>query len=1091
MVKLHFRLIIVLVVSALFTACGAHTSAPASKITISVDSGSGPYRAAGLSTAPPAITSLVFTISAPDMTTISQVVSISTPTTVSVTFDVPTGNQRLFVVEAKDQGGATLYAGSTTADLDGTPKTLTIDMTQLALTAPTGVTATAGNGQVTLAWTAVSGATSYNVYWSLSSGVTPSTGTKITGASNPYIQTGLTNGVPYYYVITAVNAVGESPASAPVSATPAVSVSAPTAPTGVSATAGVGQVTLAWTPVSGATSYNVYWSIYSWVTTSAGMKIANATSPYTHSGLASGTPYYYIVTAVNSSGESAASSVVSATPTALLSVPTGVSATAGDGQVTLAWTQVSGATSYNVYWSLSSGVTTSNGTKITNVTSPYTASALTNGTTYYYIVTAVNNTGESAASSQVSATPQIPISGAPTGVSATAGAGQVTISWNSVTGAMSYNIYYSATPGVTTSNGTKITNVTSPYTASALTNGTTYYFRITAVNSSGESAASSQVSATPQIPIPAAPTGVSASAGHDQVTISWNAVAGATSYNIYYSTTSGVTPANGNKLSNVTSPYTHSALTNGTTYYYIVTAVNAAGESAASSQVSATPQVPAPAVPTGVSASPGDGKNMISWNGAAGATSYNLYWSVISGVTKANGTKITGVTSPYQHLNLTNNTTYYYVVTAVNAGGESAESLQVSATPSAGAGDGTPPVLTSVAITPTSIASPYPKTVTIKTGVTDTGSGVSSVSAYLGSPSYTSGEGAELYVSLTYNSASQLYEGTVNIQNYHESGVWKVEYIYTYDNAGNYRYYSINSPSDTTYSYYNGTVWVDSGIAIQHVTVSTTAPDSTPPVITTSVTVAPATITSGTVTITIGGVTDGGSGVSSVQAGLFSPAQLSSKSGVELFSSMTLSTSGKYEGTVSLQSNYESGDWKVGYIYTQDLAGNHRRYWIASPSDTTYSYNIAGTGWVNTSVAIPKVTVSAGSDSTPPALTLVAATIASGTVTISVEVTDTGSGVSSTGCQATLFSPSYAAGGAELPVNLTCDSTGICGGTVTLGSQDIDGVWSVGRIYVRDNSGNYRYYEIQLTHSDYVYNDGTNWVPTGILIQTVTKGPVL
>jgi hypothetical protein len=86
--------------------------------------------------------------------------------------------------------------------------------------APTGVTATAGNTQVTIAWSPVSGATSYNIYWSTTPGVTTATGTKITGASNPYIQTGRTNGTTYYYVVTAVNGNGESPASAQVSATP-------------------------------------------------------------------------------------------------------------------------------------------------------------------------------------------------------------------------------------------------------------------------------------------------------------------------------------------------------------------------------------------------------------------------------------------------------------------------------------------------------------------------------------------------------------------------------------------------------------------------------------------------------------------------------------------------------------------------------------------------------------------------------------------------------------------------------------------------------------------------------------------------------
>ncbi|MBI5344264.1 MAG: fibronectin type III domain-containing protein [Deltaproteobacteria bacterium] len=87
------------------------------------------------------------------------------------------------------------------------------------------------------------------------------------------------------------------------------------------------------------------------------------------------------------------------------SAPTGVSASAGAGQVTISWTAATGATSYNVYWSTASGVTKTTGAQITDAASPYTHSGLTNGTTYYYVVTAVNSYGESSESSEVSATP--------------------------------------------------------------------------------------------------------------------------------------------------------------------------------------------------------------------------------------------------------------------------------------------------------------------------------------------------------------------------------------------------------------------------------------------------------------------------------------------------------------------------------------------------------------------------------------------------------------------------------------------------------------------------------------------------------------
>lgn len=95
--------------------------------------------------------------------------------------------------------------------------------------------------------------------------------------------------------------------------------------------------------------------------------------------------------------------------------------------------------------------------------------------------------------------------------------------------------------------------------------------------------------ATTSSPGPNAPTGVTATAGNAVNTISWSSVTGATAYNLYWSTSSGVTKTNGTKIANASSPYSHTGRANGTTYYYIVTALNSYGESAPSHQVSATP----------------------------------------------------------------------------------------------------------------------------------------------------------------------------------------------------------------------------------------------------------------------------------------------------------------------------------------------------------------------------------------------------------------------------------------------------------------------------------------------------------------------
>ena len=93
---------------------------------------------------------------------------------------------------------------------------------------------------------------------------------------------------------------------------------------------------------------------------------------------------------------------------------------------------------------------------------------------------------------------------------------------------------------------------------------------------------------TSTVTVPSAPTGLTAAAGNAQVVLSWTAASGATSYNVKRATTSGgayTTVATG--VTGTT--YTNTGLTNGTTYYYVVSSVNSAGESANSSQASATP----------------------------------------------------------------------------------------------------------------------------------------------------------------------------------------------------------------------------------------------------------------------------------------------------------------------------------------------------------------------------------------------------------------------------------------------------------------------------------------------------------------------
>jgi uncharacterized protein (TIGR02145 family) len=180
---------------------------------------------------------------------------------------------------------------------------------------------------------------------------------------------------------------------------------------------------------------------------------------------------------------------------------------------------------------------------------------------------------------------------APVMDSAVAGGGSVSVSWGSVTGVTSYNLYYAAGITVTMASGTKVAGVTSPKLVTGLTNATKYAFALSAVNAAGESGLSNVMTATPQttVTLPSAPTISSATPGIASVTVSWNTVSGADSFNLYYAAGTTVTMATGTKVTGATSPNQVTGLTNGTQYAFAVSAVNTAGESGLSAVQTATP----------------------------------------------------------------------------------------------------------------------------------------------------------------------------------------------------------------------------------------------------------------------------------------------------------------------------------------------------------------------------------------------------------------------------------------------------------------------------------------------------------------------
>jgi uncharacterized protein (DUF1800 family) len=181
----------------------------------------------------------------------------------------------------------------------------------------------------------------------------------------------------------------------------------PAAPSNVVAAPGNARVTLSWSAVSGATSYRVFRTTTG--TFSSTPITTQSGTTYANTGLVNHTSYSYRVVARNSSGDGPPSATVTATPIPAPAAPSTLTAVGGDHRVALTWPVVTGATSYKIYRSLTSGTYSSTATAtVTAPATTFTDTGLENGPRHYYTVIAANGSGNSARSPQASAYTEAP-----------------------------------------------------------------------------------------------------------------------------------------------------------------------------------------------------------------------------------------------------------------------------------------------------------------------------------------------------------------------------------------------------------------------------------------------------------------------------------------------------------------------------------------------------------------------------------------------------------------------------------------------------------------------------------------------------------
>ncbi len=398
--------------------------------------------------------------------------------------------------------------------------------------APNSLTATAsGQTIINLSWAAplntggvaISG---YRIEVSTNGGTRFTNLVEDTGSgSTIYSHTGLSAGTTRHYQVRAINSVGPSPPSNTASATTDVpTATAPDAPTSLTATAsGQTIINLSWAaPLNtGGVAISGYRIE---VSTNGGSRFTNlvedtgsAGTIYSHTGLSAGTTRHYQVRAINSVGPSPPSNTANTTtnmantpdaPTSLTAV------SSGQTIINLSWNAPlnAGGNAITGYWIEASPNGTSDWSDLERNTGStvtiYSHTGLSAAMTWYYRVRAINSVGSGTTSNVANATTDANVPSIPTGLTAVvSGSGIVTLSWTAPSddgGApiMGYRIY--ASPDGTSEWMSLVTMTGSTATTYTLTNvhlETTQYFRITAINSVGESVPSANATLDTSNPV--------------------------------------------------------------------------------------------------------------------------------------------------------------------------------------------------------------------------------------------------------------------------------------------------------------------------------------------------------------------------------------------------------------------------------------------------------------------------------------------------------------------------------------------------------------------------------------------------------------
>ncbi len=470
---------------------------------------------------------------------------------------------------------------------------------------------------IKVSWNAVEEADSYNVYYGTTDSI--GTATAIIGLGieeTEYTISDLNSGTVYYTWIKAVSGAEISDASNMESV-----ITLPDLPS-LNPTVSGNTISLSWNAVTGADYYRIYYGTTDVFDDATPVNNILATE-YTLSDLEYDIDYYFWISARNSSGGLRSANPKTAKTDVDPFIPIQLASQGQYKKVAVSWAAVTGADSYSVYYNTEDDIDTA--TPITDIEgTAYTISDLLSGTVYYTWVKAVNTDRISSASNveSVITWPDFPILNEPV-----VSGNTITLSWNAVTGANYYRIYYSTSPTYSSQSAVTIDNIhDTSYTLTDLEYNRTYYIWSGAANTSQGVRRPTAVTVTTELD-PFAPVQNASLGQYKKVKVSWTAVTGADSYIVYYNTEDDIdtaTPIVG--IEGTKSEYTISGLLSGTVYYTWIKAVNSDRTSSASNVESV---ITWPDAPTLNEPEVSGNSISLSWNEVQGASVYRLYSSSV------------------------------------------------------------------------------------------------------------------------------------------------------------------------------------------------------------------------------------------------------------------------------------------------------------------------------------------------------------------------------------------------------------------------------------------------------------------------------